>query len=145
MWRHCEKFGKATCRNPRISSCSGGKRPPNWYATAKPSNSASSPPTPFPALEEGELKHRIRDLGERLDAHRKRQQDLHPDLVLTGICNVLAKLRTGEALTAKDKAIHDQGLVSVLRQIHDDLDAAMLESYGWGDMLAGGPPCSGAL
>ncbi|HSP42962.1 MAG TPA: hypothetical protein VLO11_08830, partial [Luteolibacter sp.] len=28
---------------------------------------------PFPALEEGELKQRIRDLGEWLDAHRKRQ------------------------------------------------------------------------
>jgi hypothetical protein len=62
---------------------------------------------PFPALEESELKQRIRDLGERLDAHRKRQQELYSDLTLTGIYNVLEKLRSGEALTAKDKAIHD--------------------------------------
>jgi hypothetical protein len=62
---------------------------------------------PFPVLEEGELKQRIRDLGERLDAHRKRQQELYSDLTLTGIYNVLEKLRSGEALTAKDKAIHD--------------------------------------
>ena len=48
-------------------------------------------PFPFPALEEGELKQRIRGLGERLDAHRKRQQDLHPGLTLTGLYNVLAR------------------------------------------------------
>jgi len=90
-------------------------------------------PFPFPALEEGELKQRIRDLGEQLDAHRKRQQELHPSLTLTGIYNILEKLRTGEALTAKDKEIHDKGLVSFLKQIHDDLDAAVLEAYGWLD------------
>jgi hypothetical protein len=39
-------------------------------------------PFPFPMLEEGQLKQRIRDLGERLDAHRKRQQELHPGLTL---------------------------------------------------------------
>lgn len=31
--------------------------------------------------------------------------------------------------------IHEQGLVSVLRQIHDDLDAAVLAAYGWADLL----------
>ena len=79
-------------------------------------------PFPFPALDEGELKLRIRDLGERLDAQRKRQQELYPDLTLTGIYNVLEKLRSGVALDAKDKAVHDKavhdkGLVSVLKQI----------------------------
>jgi hypothetical protein len=102
-------------------------------------------PFPFPALEDGELKHRIRDLGERLDAHRKRQQEQHPDLTLTGIYNVLEKLRTGEALTAKDKTIHDQGLVTLLKQLHDDLDAAVLDAYGWTDLLANETPCSGGL
>ena len=91
-------------------------------------------PFPFPALEEGSLKQRIRDLGERLDAHRKRQQEQHPGLTLTGIYNVLEKLRSGEPLTAKEKQIHDQGLVTVLLQIHDELDEAVLEAYGWGDL-----------
>ncbi|MEI6653797.1 MAG: DNA methyltransferase, partial [Verrucomicrobiota bacterium] len=93
-------------------------------------------PFSFPALEEGELKYHIRDLGERLDAHRKRQQELHPDITLTGLYNVLDKLRSGEALTAKDKEIHDKGLVSILKQIHDDLDAAVLEAYGWTDLAS---------
>ena len=43
------------------------------------------------------------------------------------------KLRSGEPLTAKEKQIHDQGLVTVLRQIHDELDEAALEAYGWED------------
>jgi hypothetical protein len=96
--------------------------------------SACFDPFPFPALEEGELKQRIRDLGERLDAHRKRQQELHPGLTLTGMYNVLEKLRSEEPLNAKEKTIHDQGLVTILQQLHDDLDAAVLEAYGWADL-----------
>jgi hypothetical protein len=38
-------------------------------------------------------------------------------------------------LSAKERVIHEQGLVSVLRQIHDDLDAAVLDAYGWSDLL----------
>lgn len=91
-------------------------------------------PFPFPVLEEGELKQRIRDLGERLDSHRKRQQEQHPDLTLTGLYNVLEKLRAGDSLNAKEKTLHDQGLVTLLRQIHDELDAAVLEAYGWADL-----------
>jgi hypothetical protein len=45
--------------------------------------------------------------------------------------NVLEKLRSGEALTAKDKVIHEQGLVSVLKKLHDDLDVAVFDAYGW--------------
>jgi hypothetical protein len=51
--------------------------------------------------------------------------------MITGMYNVLTKLRSGEALSAKEKVIHEQGLVSVLKQIHDDLDAAVFDAYGW--------------
>ncbi|MFA5591499.1 MAG: DNA methyltransferase, partial [Lysobacteraceae bacterium] len=78
---------------------------------------------------------RIRNLAEQLDAHRKRQQAAHPGLTLTGMYNVLDKLRSGEALTAKERTLHEQGLVSVLRQLHDELDEAVLHAYGWGDLL----------
>ncbi|WLD10099.1 hypothetical protein [Planctellipticum variicoloris] len=59
------------------------------------------------------------------------QQAAHSDLTLTGMYNVLEKLRSGEPLTAKEKTTHEQGLVSVLKQLHDDLDAAVFEAYGW--------------
>jgi hypothetical protein len=85
---------------------------------------------PFPACTPAQAA-RIRDLGEQLDAHRKRQQAAHPGLTITGMYNVLEKLRAGEPLTAKEKLVHEQGLVSVLKQIHDDLDAAVFDAYGW--------------
>ena len=65
-----------------------------------------------------------------MDAHRKRVQAQH-GLALTGLYNVLEKIRAGEELTDKEKMIHDQGLVSVLKQLHDDLDAAVFAAYGW--------------
>jgi len=93
-------------------------------------------PFPFPVCGEAE-KERIRALAEELDAHRKRVQAQHPGLTLTGMYNVLEKLRHGEPLTPKDKLIHDQGLVSLLQQLHDDLDAAVFAAYGW---VRGGRP-----
>jgi hypothetical protein len=45
--------------------------------------------------------------------------------------NVLEKLRSGEALTDKERAIHEKGLVSVLKQIHEDLDREVFAAYGW--------------
>lgn len=30
--------------------------------------------------------------------------------------------------------MHEQGLVSVLRTLHDELDAAVLQAYGWADL-----------
>jgi SAM-dependent methyltransferase len=73
----------------------------------------------------------VRRIAEQLDSHRKRQQALHADLTITGMYNVLEKLRSGEELTAKEKQIHEKGLVSVLKQIHDELDAAVFDAYGW--------------
>jgi hypothetical protein len=91
-------------------------------------------PFPFPGAGE-EQRARVRELGETLDAHRKRQQAAHSELTLTGMYNVLEKLRSGDVLSGKERVIHEQGLVSVLRQIHDDLDAAVLDAYGWSDLL----------
>lgn len=61
---------------------------------------------------------------------REPQQGKEQELTLTGLYNVLAALREGRALTAKEKAIHTQGLVGVLRELHDELDATVLTAYG---------------
>jgi hypothetical protein len=76
----------------------------------------------------------IRKLAEQIDAHRKRQQAAHADLTLTGMYNVLERLRSSQTLTAKEKTIHEQGLVSVLRELHNDLDRAVFDAYGWDDL-----------
>ncbi len=88
----------------------------------------------FPVLSDQAHDH-LRTLGDQLDAHRKRQQAAHPTLTLTGMYNVLEKLRAGEPLTEKERTLHEQGLVSVLRQLHDEIDAAVLDAYGWSDLL----------
>lgn len=90
-------------------------------------------PFPFPHELDTQTTS-IRVLAEQLDAHRKRQQAQHPDVTLTGMYNVLEKLKSREPLTAKEKVIHEHGLVSVLKQLHDELDLAVLEAYGWSDL-----------
>ncbi len=90
-------------------------------------------PYPFPDPNDA-LRERIRAVAEELDAHRKQRQALHPDLTITGLYNVLERLRRGDPLSAKDRQIHEQGLVSVLGQLHDELDADVLAAYGWEDL-----------
>ncbi|WP_426147703.1 type IIL restriction-modification enzyme MmeI [Polaromonas sp. DSR2-3-2] len=88
---------------------------------------------PFPDEDTGltpELRQRIGVLAEQIDAHRKRQQAASPGLTLTGTYNVLEALREGRPLSTKEKIIHTQGLVSVLKELHDELDAAVLLAYG---------------
>lgn len=87
-------------------------------------------PFPFPDASE-EQKDRIRKLAEQLDEHRKARQVEHPDLTMTQMYNLLEALREGRTLTAKEKEIHEKGLVSVLKNIHDELDEAVLDTYGW--------------
>ncbi|MBA4032955.1 MAG: SAM-dependent methyltransferase, partial [Planctomyces sp.] len=85
---------------------------------------------PFPLCNEKTVAS-VAALGEWLHEHRQKQLEKHPTLSMTGMYNVLERLRSGEPLTAKEKVVHEQGLVSVLKQIHDDLDAAVFEAYGW--------------
>lgn len=88
---------------------------------------------PFPEDDTGltpGLREHIAALAGQIDAHRKRQQVENPGLTLTGMYNVLDALREGRALTAKEKIIHSQGLVAVLKDLHDELDTAALQAYG---------------
>ena len=87
-------------------------------------------PFPFPDLTDDQ-RTRLRTLGEDLDAHRKRQQAAHPKLTLTQMYNVLEKLRAGEIIEGKDREIYDQGLIGILKDLHDQIDAAVAEAYGW--------------
>ncbi len=91
-------------------------------------------PFPFPDATP-EQQARIRELAEQLDAHRKRQQATHPTLTLTDLYNVVEKLRAGESLNAKEQTINQQGLASVVLSLHQQLDAAVADAYGWPNNL----------
>ncbi|MFZ2629067.1 MAG: DNA methyltransferase [Rugosibacter sp.] len=117
---------------------------------------------PFPAATPAQ-QARIRDLAEQIDAHRKRVLATHNELTLTSLYNVMQKVGAGGAtalqggqaknaflavadgdtasaapLTAKERVIHDKGLVAVLHSLHTDLDAAVLDAYGWSDLVGNG-------
>ena len=91
-------------------------------------------PFPFPAATP-EQQTRICELAEQLDAHRKRQQAANPTLTLTDLYNVVEKLRAGESLSAKDQIVNQQGLASVVLSLHQQIDAAVSDAYGWPDGL----------
>jgi hypothetical protein len=90
-------------------------------------------PFPFPDANNIQ-KQTIRVIAEELDAHRKRVLADHPHLTLTGLYNVLEKLRAGtkpDELDENDHKIFDDGLVLIMKELHDKLDVAVAEAYGW--------------
>jgi restriction-modification enzyme MmeI-like protein len=90
-------------------------------------------PFPFPDANNIQ-KQTVRLIAEELDAHRKRVLAEHPHLTLTGLYNVLEMLCSGtkpEELNNGDRAIFDDGLVLIIKELHDKLDAAVADAYGW--------------
>ena len=87
-------------------------------------------PFPFPDPTEAQ-KTTLRALGEELDAHRKDRQKTHPKLTLTAMYNVLEKLRARDPIEGKDREVYEQGLIGILKDIHDRIDTAVAAAYGW--------------
>lgn len=123
-------------------------------------------PFPFPDAAPAQ-KQVIRELAERLDAHRKGAQVR--GVTITGMYNLLEKLRAMSAsslscssspswlkkngsqdekdeqdekqdfvkkpmipaFTPKERELHALAQTEILRQLHDELDAAVAEAYGW--------------
>jgi hypothetical protein len=48
---------------------------------------------------------------------------------------VLEKLRAGQRIEGKDREIYDQGLIGILRDLHDQIDRDVAAAYGWPDTL----------
>ncbi|TGS82739.1 class I SAM-dependent DNA methyltransferase [Mesorhizobium sp. M3A.F.Ca.ET.174.01.1.1] len=107
-------------------------------------------PFPFPlTVERGPLgddfrfaqHERIGELGQQLDTFRKQQLTEHSFLTMTALYNTLERVRELEnvsdvpPLTDAEREVHQAGLVSVLAEIHDDIDRAVLTAYGWGDLI----------
>jgi hypothetical protein len=87
-------------------------------------------PFPFPAATTVQ-RATIAAIAEELDAHRRSRLDTQPLLTMTGLYNVLEKLRAGTTLTDAERDIHDAGQVSILLRLHTDLDEAVAAAYGW--------------
>ncbi len=83
----------------------------------------------------------LRELGNRLVNFRKDRLSEHSVLTMTGLYNALERLRELDngcdvpPLTDVERDVHNAGLVSVLKEIHDDIDRAVLTAYGWEDLI----------
>ena len=92
-------------------------------------------PFPFPTATQAQRAH-IAALAEELDALRRTRLDAHSQLTMTGLYNVLEKLRSAQPLTPSERDIHEAGHVSVLLCLHAEIDAAVADAYGWPNDLA---------
>jgi hypothetical protein len=104
-----------------------------WLGAGNDSNYNHSnvfDPFPFPDPDEA-TRARLRALGEELDATRKTVQAEHPDLTLTGLYNVLEKVRAGAELTLAEADVKARGRVLILKDLHDQIDRATADAYGW--------------
>ena len=95
-------------------------------------------PFPFPSMA-GADKTVLESLGDRLDAFRKERLAEHDVLTMTALYNALERERElgngfGEPLKTAERDVHEAGLVSVLGDLHDDIDRAVLDAYGWADL-----------
>lgn len=84
----------------------------------------------FPELASA-LSSDLQSVGRQLDATRKTVLSEHPDLTLTGLYNVLEKIRAGTPLTEKDEDVKTRGRVLILRELHDTIDRLTADAYGW--------------
>ncbi len=99
-------------------------------------------PFPFPDADDAQ-KQRIRALAEELDALRRRVLGEHVFLTMTKLYNVREKLKGGGPLDENERAIHDAGCVGVIHELHNKIDAAVAEAYGWPANLSDDErPCS---
>lgn len=55
----------------------------------------------------------------------------HPDLTLTGLYNVLEKVKAGAALTPAEEDVKSRGLVLILKELHETIDRLTAEAYDW--------------
>lgn len=87
-------------------------------------------PFPFPDATQDQ-RQIIGDLAEELDATRKEVLAEHNDLTLTGLYNLREKLMKGEAFDLVEQDQRTRGRVDIIAELHDRIDAAVSDAYGW--------------
>ncbi|MBC2652192.1 class I SAM-dependent DNA methyltransferase [Novosphingobium aerophilum] len=87
-------------------------------------------PFPFPDALPAQ-REAIGALAEELDAVRKDVLARHADLTLTGLYNLRERLRQGDPLDPAAQDQRQRGLVDLIGDLHDRIDAAVAAAYGW--------------
>jgi hypothetical protein len=84
----------------------------------------------FPVASDTQ-KARLRALGDELDSTRKLVLAANCDLTLTGLYNLLEKVKAGAELTPAEEDAKQRGRVLILKELHDQIDALTAQAYGW--------------
>ncbi|MDQ2668191.1 MAG: class I SAM-dependent DNA methyltransferase [Gemmatimonadota bacterium] len=92
------------------------------------SRSFDSFPFPDPPLA---VRAQISEYAQRLELHRQDALSRSDKVTMTGLHNVLAKLRTGTPLTAPEREVHTLAAAGSLLDLQDGLDSLVAEAYGW--------------
>lgn len=104
-------------------------------------NSKAFDPFPFPDATEAQ-QTAIGELAEELDATRKLAIAETPKLTMTELYNLRDKLRAsrsgGEPLSDKDAKRVSAARAGIVDRLHEQLDAAVADAYGWGEDWAAG-------
>lgn len=88
-------------------------------------------PFPFPDPSP-ELRQQIASIAEQIDQHRKDALERAEQVTITGIYNVIEKLRSGEPLSPTEREVYQLAACGVLLDLHNKLDRLVAEAYGWG-------------
>ena len=95
---------------------------------------------PIPNLDKN-AKENLGKLSDVLENIRQNIISNTKKFNLNDLCNLIEKERAilhstdGEKLEGKDREYHNLRMVSEVRSIHDDIDRAAFEAYGWADLI----------
>ncbi len=87
-------------------------------------------PFPFPDPTPAQ-RAAIATLADELDLTRRLALDENPGLTMTGLYNLVAKLRSGAELSGEDEAAATRARARIVAKLHADLDVAVAAAYGW--------------
>ncbi len=87
-------------------------------------------PFPFPNPTP-EQREQLTALGEELDATRKLVLAEQTHLTLTGLYNLIEKVKAGPELTPAEEDAKQRGRVLILKDLHEQIDRLTAEAYGW--------------
>ena len=80
----------------------------------------------------------IAELAEELDATRKLAIAGTDKLTMTELYNLRAKLRLGTPMDDKDQRRATKARAAIVDRLHEQLDQAVADAYGWGEEWAAG-------
>ena len=83
-------------------------------------------PFPFPDRSDA-----VSDIAERLDTTRRAAMADVPSLTMTGLYNFVAPIRAGTLPPELEAATRARAFI--VAKLHDDLDIAVADAYGWGE------------